>query len=166
MSVECGLGIRRASQCAILARLNYISQNFLYCMFPLEWATREILRRFERQKGSSSHCVAHTIIVDLLTHPVGVKQQLGLPLLHFSQNSSSDSQIMWICLALWQRLQFLHVTLVTKNRETTCISVRLCSVVAYVWVFQSAHDLPFLSACPVDFKFQHRQGGSSLTETA
>ena len=38
--------------------------------------------RFESQKASYTYFVAHTLIMDLLTYPTGVKHQSGLSLLY------------------------------------------------------------------------------------
>ena len=54
LNVECGLGIGMVLHCAHLAKLNYISKNFLHCMFPLQRVTREILGRFEGRREAAT----------------------------------------------------------------------------------------------------------------
>lgn len=84
-----------ALQCVGVARLNYISQKSLSCMFLIRVSPeRDSPVRFEEWKWSSSHVVAHTHC-HLSSLRISVKQQPGLQLFHLPYSFSSSKSWAW-----------------------------------------------------------------------
>lgn len=84
-------------ECVGLARLNYISQNSLSCMFLVKVGHSGDSWQIWKAKRSSNHCVAPTCCVGELLIHLGVKRQLGLQLLHVPLASWARC----VCLAPW-----------------------------------------------------------------
>ena len=160
-----------ALQCVSQARLNYISQNFLYCIFLLEWASREIGggggQIWKPEGKLHLFCSSHTYYGSAnLSHWCEAWVRPIVALLSWSSLAFLTS---CVCLALWYRLWFLQVILISKdrgNQDTTCISTCLCRFLAHVREFKPVHDLPSLtsSLCGLQFPAQTRKKWY-LTET-
>lgn len=167
----CALRIGMALQCVSQARLNYISQNFLYCIFLLEWASREIggggVQIWKPEGKLHLFCSSHTYYGSAnLSHWCEAWVRPIVALLSWSSLAFLTS---CVCLALWYRLWFLQVILISKdrgNQDTTCISTCLCRFLAHVREFKPVHDLPSLtsSLCGLQFPAQTRKKWY-LTET-
>lgn len=167
----CALRIGMALQCVSQARLNYISQNFLYCIFLLEWASREIggggVQIWKPEGKLHLFCSSHTYYGSAnLSHWCEAWVRPIVALLSWSSLAFLTS---CVCLALWYRLWFLQVILTSKdrgNQDTTCISTCLCRFLAHVREFKPVHDLPSLtsSLCGLQFPAQTRKKWY-LTET-
>ena len=160
----CALRIGMALQCVSQARLNYISQNFLYCVFLIEWASREIGggggKIWKPESKLHLFCSSYTYYGSAdLPHWCEAPVRPIVALLSWNSLAFLTS---CVCLALWHRLRFLQVILISKdrgNQETTWISTWLCRVLAHVWGFKPDHDLPSLTAslCGLQFPAQARR---------